>query len=161
MLAVLFWPEWPAASLVLSIVCKFMVSPLYIRNVSTLFTGIKITSLDDVKTISQNDNNALKALALDHLGIIAGQLRLNGLKVDAAGEAPCRPLEEVNVKVNSSVMSFLKTSFSCQLGKTLTIRDCLQSTERYLHISASAPQKTLLMRCAFFSRISRSLTYHH
>ncbi len=26
LLTVLFWPEWPAASLVLSIVCKYMVS---------------------------------------------------------------------------------------------------------------------------------------
>lgn len=25
LLAVLFWPEWPAASLLLSIICKFMV----------------------------------------------------------------------------------------------------------------------------------------
>jgi len=26
LLAVLFWPEWPAASLLLGIICKFMVS---------------------------------------------------------------------------------------------------------------------------------------
>jgi len=26
LLTVLYWPEWPAASLLLSIVCKFMVS---------------------------------------------------------------------------------------------------------------------------------------
>ena len=25
LLAVLFWPEWPAASLILSLICKFMV----------------------------------------------------------------------------------------------------------------------------------------
>lgn len=25
LLAVLFWPEWPAASLILGIICKFMV----------------------------------------------------------------------------------------------------------------------------------------
>jgi cohesin loading factor subunit SCC2 len=28
-----------------------------------------------VKTVSQNDNNAQKSMALDHLGIIAGRLR--------------------------------------------------------------------------------------
>ena len=26
LLVVLFWPEWPAASLILSLICKFMVS---------------------------------------------------------------------------------------------------------------------------------------
>ncbi|KAL5519986.1 hypothetical protein ACEPAG_1646 [Sanghuangporus baumii] len=62
LLVVLFWPEWPAASLVLSVACKYMIS-----------------SLDDVKS-SNNDNNALKALALDHLGIIAARLRANALK---------------------------------------------------------------------------------
>ncbi|KAL5501640.1 SCC2 [Sanghuangporus vaninii] len=62
LLLVLFWPEWPAASLVLSVACKYMIS-----------------SLDDVKS-SSNDNNASKALALDHLGIIAARLRANALK---------------------------------------------------------------------------------
>ncbi|KAL5482593.1 SCC2 [Sanghuangporus weigelae] len=62
LLVVLFWTEWPAASLVLSVACKYMIS-----------------SLDDVKS-SNNDNNASKALALDHLGIIAARLRANALK---------------------------------------------------------------------------------
>ncbi|KAL6300065.1 hypothetical protein BKA93DRAFT_803226 [Sparassis latifolia] len=62
LLSVLFWPEWPAASLILSIICKFMVS-----------------SLDDVKT-SQTDNNAMKQMALDHLGVIAARLRSSMLK---------------------------------------------------------------------------------
>jgi cohesin loading factor subunit SCC2 len=30
LLVVLFWPEWPAASLLLGIICKFMVSLIYI-----------------------------------------------------------------------------------------------------------------------------------
>ncbi|EJC97952.1 uncharacterized protein FOMMEDRAFT_114738 [Fomitiporia mediterranea MF3/22] len=62
LLLVLFWPEWPAASLLLSIVCKYMIS-----------------SLEDVKS-SGNDNNASKAMALDHLGTIAGRLRSNAQK---------------------------------------------------------------------------------
>ncbi|KAI5117240.1 hypothetical protein M0805_001558 [Coniferiporia weirii] len=62
LLIVLFWPEWPAASLVLNIICRYMIS-----------------SLDDIKS-SNNDNNASKALALDHLGVIAGRLRANTLK---------------------------------------------------------------------------------
>lgn len=69
LLVVLFWPEWPAASLVLSILCKYMIS-----------------SLDDVKS-SNNDNNASKTLALDHLGVIAGRLRANLLKWGKLGEA--------------------------------------------------------------------------
>ncbi|KAF9046656.1 hypothetical protein BJ165DRAFT_1369666 [Panaeolus papilionaceus] len=63
-LVVLFWPEWPAASLILSIASKFMV-----------------TSLDDVKTASQTDSNAAKTIALDHLGVIAARIRSSTLKV--------------------------------------------------------------------------------
>ncbi|KAF9806781.1 hypothetical protein IEO21_08541 [Rhodonia placenta] len=76
LLAVLFWPEWPAASLLLSIICKFMVS-----------------SLDDVKTTNQNDNNAIKTIALDHLGVIAAHLRSTLLKF--RDEKALKPLDEV------------------------------------------------------------------
>ncbi|KAJ7823997.1 hypothetical protein B0H14DRAFT_3469747 [Mycena olivaceomarginata] len=44
------WPEYPTASLLLSIAMKFM-----------------LTSLDDVQT-TQTDSNAAKTMALDHLG---------------------------------------------------------------------------------------------
>ncbi|KAG2365159.1 hypothetical protein BDR07DRAFT_1607621 [Suillus spraguei] len=64
LLVVLYWPEWPAASFLLSIVCKFMVS-----------------SLDDVKTSIQTDTNAAKSIALDHLGVIAARIRSSSLKV--------------------------------------------------------------------------------
>lgn len=64
LLVVLYWPEWPAASFLLSIVCKFMVS-----------------SLDDVKTSTQTDTNAAKSIALDHLGVIAARIRSSSLKV--------------------------------------------------------------------------------
>ncbi|KAG7088631.1 hypothetical protein E1B28_012603 [Marasmius oreades] len=63
LLVVLFWPEWPAASLLLSIACKFMLS-----------------SLDDVKT-NHSDNNAAKTIALDHLGVIAARIRSSFLKL--------------------------------------------------------------------------------
>lgn len=36
LLAVLFWPEWPAASLLLGIICKFMVSIVLILLVPEL-----------------------------------------------------------------------------------------------------------------------------
>ncbi|KAH8077046.1 hypothetical protein BXZ70DRAFT_709469 [Cristinia sonorae] len=63
LLTVLFWPEWPAASVLLSLACKYMVS-----------------SMDDVKTTNANDNNAAKTMALDHLGLIAARLRTTSLK---------------------------------------------------------------------------------
>ncbi|KAI0734724.1 hypothetical protein C8Q72DRAFT_321316 [Fomitopsis betulina] len=65
LLCVLFWPEWPAASLLLSIICKYMVA-----------------SLDDVKTASQTENQAMKTLALDHLGIIAARLRTTSSQME-------------------------------------------------------------------------------
>jgi cohesin loading factor subunit SCC2 len=40
LLTVLFWPEWPAASLLLSIACKFMVSLISIQ----CFPEVLITS---------------------------------------------------------------------------------------------------------------------
>lgn len=64
LLAVLYWPEWPAASLLLGIACRYMVS-----------------SLDDIKSTSQTDNNAAKTIALDHLGVIAARIRSSMLKV--------------------------------------------------------------------------------
>ncbi|KAI0064180.1 hypothetical protein BV25DRAFT_1934347 [Artomyces pyxidatus] len=79
LLVVLFWPEWPAASLLLGIVCKFMVS-----------------SLDDVKNSSQTDNNAAKTIALDHLGVIAARLRSSTLKCsETGGESNLKPLDEI------------------------------------------------------------------
>ncbi|KAK1217276.1 Sister chromatid cohesion protein 2 [Marasmius sp. AFHP31] len=62
LLVVLFWPEWPAASLLLSVACKFMLA-----------------SLDDVKS-NNSDNNAAKTMALDHLGVIAAKIRSSYLK---------------------------------------------------------------------------------
>jgi len=84
LLAVLFWPEWPAASLLMDIICKYMVN-----------------SLDDVKSHnSSNDNNAAKASALDHLGTIAARLRMSLLKFVVVGkddeEEQLRPLDDVS-----------------------------------------------------------------
>ncbi|PPQ86325.1 hypothetical protein CVT25_005626 [Psilocybe cyanescens] len=80
LLVVLFWPEWPAASLILSIASKFMVS-----------------SLDDVKTSSQTDSNAAKTMALDHLGVIASRIRTSILKVqrDPPSKKALKPLDEI------------------------------------------------------------------
>ncbi|KAF8133417.1 hypothetical protein EV363DRAFT_1470656 [Boletus edulis] len=79
LLVVLYWPEWPAASLILSVVCKFMVA-----------------SLDDVKTSVHIDTNAAKAIALDHLGVIAARLRSSTIKVrQRCGKHPLVPLDEI------------------------------------------------------------------
>ncbi|RXW23420.1 hypothetical protein EST38_g2453 [Candolleomyces aberdarensis] len=97
LLAVLYWPEWPAAGLLLSIASKFMVS-----------------SLDDVKSNSQADTNAAKTMALDHLGVIAARIRSSTLKVQKGIEESgskyrdLKPLDEVvsklDVKQFSKVM---------------------------------------------------------
>ncbi|KAG5642305.1 hypothetical protein DXG03_003025 [Asterophora parasitica] len=91
LLSVLYWPEWPAASLLLSIASKFMVS-----------------SLDDVKTSqsTQVDSNAAKTIALDHLGVIAARIRTSMLKFQHAGDHSgsklrgLKPLDEIVSSVN-------------------------------------------------------------
>ncbi|OBZ71396.1 Protein rad9 [Grifola frondosa] len=118
LLVVLFWPEWPAASLVLSIICKFMVS-----------------SLDDVKTTSQNDNNAAKTVALDHLGVIAAHLRSSLLKFQQGGlgseSSSLVPLDEVLSTMNTKY--FLKLVSAHQ---DLQSHLCKRSTEDQAYDSA-------------------------
>lgn len=65
----------------------------------TLTTG-QVSSLDDIKSTSQNDNNAVKTLALDHLGVIAAHLRTSSLKFrhDSNGSA-LTPLDEVRLSL--------------------------------------------------------------
>ncbi|KAL0960842.1 hypothetical protein HGRIS_005858 [Hohenbuehelia grisea] len=89
LLVVLYWPEWPAASLLLSIASKFMVS-----------------SLDDVKSTSQTDNNAAKTIALDHLGVIAARIRSSALKVqqkpadEGSKFKALKPMDEIVSKLD-------------------------------------------------------------
>ncbi len=55
-----------------------------------------MSSLDDIKSTSQNDNNAVKTLALDHLGVIAAHLRTSTLKFKRDGDKSIlSPLDEV------------------------------------------------------------------
>ena len=56
-----------------------------------------MSSLDDIKSVSQNDSSASKAIALDHLGVIACRLRSNAMKVEKAGldDDVLIPLDEV------------------------------------------------------------------
>jgi len=60
---------------------------------------MQVSSLDDVKTTNQADNNAAKNIALDHLGVIAARIRSSILKVRPS-ESESRhlnllPLDEV------------------------------------------------------------------
>ncbi|KAH7103288.1 hypothetical protein BKA62DRAFT_696412 [Auriculariales sp. MPI-PUGE-AT-0066] len=95
LLAVLFWPEWPAASLLMEIICKYMVS-----------------SLDDVKTSQTQDNNAAKSSALDHLGTIAARLRASLLKFssDKTADGQLRPLDDVVAKMDAAMLDRLITA---------------------------------------------------
>jgi cohesin loading factor subunit SCC2 len=101
LLVVLFWPEWPAASLLLSIICKFMVCALF-PNKDYADRNIlpQVSSLDDIKTSNQAENNAAKTIALDHLGVIAARIRSSTLKFklradDSAQSMNLKPLDDV------------------------------------------------------------------
>ncbi|KAJ7134305.1 hypothetical protein C8R44DRAFT_770123 [Mycena epipterygia] len=98
LLAVLYWPEYPAASLILSIASKFMLS-----------------SLDDVKT-TQTDSNAAKTMALDHLGVIAARIRTSMLKFQPATDdsapkvKPLKPLDEIVTTLDTKRLDKLLAS---------------------------------------------------
>lgn len=60
----------------------------------------QVASLSDVKSISQTDNNAAKAISLDHLGVIAARIRASVLKHRSGVKAeeedhPLSPMDEV------------------------------------------------------------------
>jgi hypothetical protein len=59
----------------------------------------QVSSLDDVKSSSQTDNNAAKTIALDHLGVIAARIRSSMLKVKQGADGDAfvglKPLDDV------------------------------------------------------------------
>lgn len=58
-------------------------------------SGRQVSSLDDVKSTAQ-DNNAVKTLALEHLGVIAAHIRTSTLKFKRDSEdSALSPLDEV------------------------------------------------------------------
>ncbi|KIL61369.1 hypothetical protein M378DRAFT_26115 [Amanita muscaria Koide BX008] len=79
LLVVLYWPEWPAASLLLSVACRFMVE----------------------------SSNAAKTIALDHLGVVAARLRSCMLKVRQRHSTP-EEKEGQREKVKSTVLKPLE-----------------------------------------------------
>lgn len=52
------------------------VSYLYQLSLSS-----QVSSLDDIKTFNQGDNNAAKTIALDHLGVIAARIRSSAANI--------------------------------------------------------------------------------
>ncbi|TDL22099.1 hypothetical protein BD410DRAFT_770589 [Rickenella mellea] len=115
LLVVLFWPEWPAAALVLGIICKFM-----------------ITSLDDVKSVSQSDNNAFKAIGLDHLGVIAGRLRTAMMKYGRTdSERSSQSREEPLKSIDEVIMSLCSRQFERLVAthQDVSLHLCKRSSE--------------------------------
>jgi cohesin loading factor subunit SCC2 len=61
----------------------------------------QVSSLDDVKSSNQAENNAAKTIALDHLGVIAARIRSSTLKFKRAdialsiNSSSLKPLDEV------------------------------------------------------------------
>ncbi len=72
----------------------------------------QVSSLDDVKSSSQTDNNAAKTMALDHLGVIAARMRSSMLRAkqgaDEYGVVGLKPLDEV---LSASLGSFHALTF--------------------------------------------------
>ncbi|KAG8956027.1 Sister chromatid cohesion protein 2 [Tulasnella sp. 424] len=95
LLTVLFWPEWPAASILLGVATKYLLS-----------------ALDDVKTstAAANDSNGAKSMALDHLGVIGARLRSTQIKFkqQASGlEESLGTLEEIVAKADDAQLERL------------------------------------------------------
>ncbi|KAG9101090.1 Sister chromatid cohesion protein 2 [Ceratobasidium sp. 370] len=91
-LVVINWPEWPAANLLMGIVCKFMLS-----------------SLEDVKSSS---DSAAKNMALDHLGEIATRLRETHLTLQRPFETTVKPLDEIVASCDLKALDDLITAHS-------------------------------------------------
>jgi|SRR6267142_144179 len=73
-------------------------SSLVPESLHVLYFG-QVSSLDDVKSSSQTDNNAAKTIALDHLGVIAARIRSSMLKAEQGADSDAfvglKPLDEV------------------------------------------------------------------
>jgi cohesin loading factor subunit SCC2 len=154
LLIVLFWPEWPAASLLLGIICKFMVSvtsTLVLEAPEYLICAVscQVSSLDDVKSSNQTDNNAAKTMALDHLGVIAARIRSSMLrsKQDADdGFVGLKTLDEVLSSSLGSVSRSYLVRRSC-LARALDISsDWQPHTKIWQRIWQSGRPKTRLMK---------------
>uniref|UniRef100_A0A0W0G0I9 Sister chromatid cohesion protein n=1 Tax=Moniliophthora roreri TaxID=221103 RepID=A0A0W0G0I9_MONRR len=70
LLTVLWWPEWPGAGVLLGVVGRVLLS-----------------SFDETNAKNTHvDNNALRAIALDHLGVIAAKIRGSALKFGSGSD---------------------------------------------------------------------------
>lgn len=80
-LSVWCWPEWPSAGVVLGVIVKGMV-----RNLEEDNHKEKKSTGGDKDKETAGDNNAGKAIALEHLGVIAAKVRSLILKVQVKEE---------------------------------------------------------------------------
>ncbi|TCD62425.1 Sister chromatid cohesion protein 2 [Steccherinum ochraceum] len=112
LLTVLFWPEWPAASVLLSLACKYMVA-----------------SMDDVKTSNTNENNAAKTMALDHLGLIAARLRTTTLKFTESSATLLSLDDNTDTKAFSALTSAHKAVDSHLLKRASEDQACASARE--------------------------------
>jgi cohesin loading factor subunit SCC2 len=67
-------------------------------NVSDRLFPPQVSSLDDIKTSNQAENNAAKTIALDHLGVIAARIQSNILKFKQSGVDGNRPIDSASLK---------------------------------------------------------------
>ncbi|KAJ3559315.1 hypothetical protein NM688_g422 [Phlebia brevispora] len=93
LLTVLYWPDWPAASILLNVAIRFMIS-----------------SLDDVKSSAQTENNGAKNMALDHLGVIAARLRSNAIR-HGQDANPLKALDEVSSILDLAGLEMLVNAY--------------------------------------------------
>lgn len=64
-----------------------------------------------MKTTVQIDTNAAKAIALDHLGVIAARLRSSAIKVrQRSGKNPLVPLDDVCISYIGVIKSYSQVS---------------------------------------------------
>lgn len=117
-------------------------------------TPIQISSLDDVKSATQNDNNASKAMALDHLGVIAGRLRANMMKFGRTrldvrplrAEASLRTVDEVSTANIRPVVCSESFFRSLQWRTNCSSSDSLMYTKKSHLICANVRRKIRLTR---------------
>ncbi|KAG8957597.1 Sister chromatid cohesion protein 2 [Tulasnella sp. 419] len=146
LLTVLYWPEWPAAALVLGIVTKYLVSVL-----------------DDVKTSTNVDTNGAKSIALDHLGIIAARLRTTWLRAKTlkdSMEGPFVSMDEIVASIDLAQLERLIAAHEDVSGHLMKRSSEDQAYDSAQELTAASWGQELaraLMRCdSLLSKMSEA-----
>ena len=95
-----------------------------------------MSSLDDVKTSTQSDNNAAKTIALDHLGVIAARLRSSIIKFEKANsnDDHLKPLDEVCIFILARLCS--RTDISIEIVAAVNSKGFRALSEAHQEISS-------------------------